>query len=144
MLTETQIEKLNPLLADARYGNLLQNAMNTWQKDYISPASHFYGIKLFDKNNIENEHCSGKIWQLDCWPRGNGHCCLVGASMINSNHIDGLNLRNQIAHKYSIDITEVQYLEVGFDKGIHYSINITDMSKKAFKFGLKVRLALGF
>lgn len=140
MLTETQIEKLNPLLADARYGTLLQNAMNTWQKDYILPAAHFYGIKLCDKDNIEN---NGKVWQPDCWLRRFGNCCLVGASMVNSSDMDGLDLRDQIAHKYSIDITEVQFLEVGFDKGIHYSINITDMSKKAFEFGLKVRQALG-
>lgn len=121
MLTQDQIEKLQPLTKHEKYGKLLEEAIKAWE--YINPVSNDFGINPFSSEKIIT--CSG------------GYACLIGASII------GKEFKNQLykeTMEYYFDISENEMWSLieGFDfceKGEHAAITID----QAYKFGKVIR-----
>lgn len=119
MLTEQQLKKLNPLLTNAKYGNILQNAIEIWKTE-VNPTVSAFGL-LFSNSNK--------------W-KSVGQCCLVGASLVDKTII-GDNYYESMEKFYKISKKEYESLWKGFD-----SNSIPTTSDEAFEFGHKVRLAI--
>lgn len=142
MLTNEQIEKLDPLTKHPKFGILLQEAMNIWEGS-VNPNHGDWGIYL---------DLSDNKFRID------GQCCLIGASLVNKkvNHakIEGSDfdlfdldhyeqIRMGFNQNYDFSNLEFNSLWKGFDawsRGNDYYEPLYD--EDAFQFGLQVRKIL--
>jgi len=108
MLTPEQKAKLEPLMNNERYGNLLLNAMKTWET--TNPTRGTFGItdyKANDDVSLESE-------KLDYYILYNGcKCCLIGASLLGKKSCSGFT--SALEEEYGLSFAEKIAIIDGFD-----------------------------
>lgn len=120
MLTDTQLEKLEPLTKHPRYGKLLNNAIETWKNYGIQKFS--YGIfPIADQFQVDSR-CKG--------------CCLIGASIVNKK--TDQEIYAKCASLYELNEKEVGAIIGGFDDLGMIAQNIDPSAKNAYDFGKNV------
>lgn len=123
MLTQDQINRLNPLCDHPKYGRIVQHAMNNWRGD-ANPNSGAFGIGSSESNIFEPI-------------LNNNSCCLIGAALIGQVEIEYSIIRTAMLF-FQLSYEEFRSLWHGFD---NYHEN--DCDQEVFAFGLAVRNALG-
>jgi hypothetical protein len=115
MLTLEQKSKLKPLTNNERYGNLLLNAMKTWET--TNPTRGTFGItdyKVNDDVSLESE-------KLDYYILDNGcKCCLIGASLLGKKSCSGFT--SALEEEYGLSFAEKIAIIDGFDAPNIYSV----------------------
>lgn len=125
MLTQEQIEKLEPLTLHPKYGKLLKSAISSWKK--CKPESRHFGVIKKD-----NKFCRDKNWK---------GCCLIGASLLNKKADE--DILGSAVKKYKLDeIKEVWDLVYGFD-GLSKDTALHIKYEEAYDFSKKVKEVLG-
>lgn len=129
MLTQEQLQHLEPLTKDLIFGKLLCDAIKTWKKENINPFFGRLGIKL----NL-------KTFELGAsFANGTNSCCLIGAAILKKENpapydLDVENFYKIIANIYELEADDVENLVWGFDCE---DINKEEILKKPGKHGLK-------
>lgn len=125
MLTESQINQLQPLTLDPEYGELLKDAIETWKQSDVIPCCNGFGIYFDDE--------LGKF-QFD---NDDKQCCLISAAILKKSFEVCCNqfiTRSCFIKKfYNISITDFGDLWQSFD-GCY---DVKDSS--ASEFAIKVR-----
>lgn len=146
MLTQEQLQRLEPLTKDLIFGKLLHDAIKTWKNKNINPFFGRLGIKL----NL-------KTFELEAsFANETNSCCLVGAAILKKEnptpynlYVDEFLLENFykiIANIYDLEADDVENLVCGFDcKDINKEEILKKPGKhglKAYEFGMQVHWAI--
>lgn len=126
MLTQDQIDKLQPLLQHPKFGNLLKESIKNWK--ITTPSTGIYGIITNESNKFEIN------------PKLDNCCCLISSSLIGKYDHGSLendrdywaNVHNSASSEYDISISEIEELMSGFD-GDFIGVNA-----EAYNFGKEV------
>jgi hypothetical protein len=119
MLTQDQINQLDPLMDHPRYGNLLKDAVQIWKQENVTPS---YAA-------------SGLLRKDDCWKLSHRQkCCLIGASLVGKKYFSddwGMD-----AEKYfSLNENEIRSLYFSFDGDDFFETSV----QEALLFAQEVR-----
>jgi hypothetical protein len=120
MITEEQKNQLEILTRHERYGQLLIDAIKSWEK--INPEQETYGVSRWN-THIKSE------WQGDINWDG---CCLVGASIIGKSNHDAY--LEEVMTSFNLKLIECLSLAYGFDG----SDKRDDVCNEAYDFGNQV------
>lgn len=122
MLTEIQLKNLQPLTNHKKYGSLVKAAIIGWKK--CKPASGSFGLQQVDGKFKRSSYSKG--------------CCFLGATCVNRKTKSENWITEYFYDKFKITHEEFWDLSDGFETNDNYI-----KSTSAFKFGQKVRKALG-
>lgn len=127
MLTQEQIEKLEPLTKHPRFGQILQDAMTNWMLPNVTPKMAFWGVDWLNGRYVLSKNFRGR-------------CCLIGSYVINKENEDAQDpFCSDIASQYSgIEFVEITAIISGFDQSISY----TGLFQDAYNFGKQVSIIL--
>ena len=120
MLTQEQLEKLQPLMEHPRFGNLLKDAVKVWSQEDISPASGIFGISTRSNSNT-----------FELRNKFKKQCCLLGAALLDKDCINFCFYDSTQRHFNLMTIREAIDLQEGFDGWSN--------DTEARQFGSKVR-----
>lgn len=126
MLTEIQLKNLQPLLKHKKYGALVKAAIIGWKK--CRPASGSFGLNITKRKFTRGKHSKG--------------CCFLGAVCLNRKTKNDYWIKDYVEERFQILCNEFWDLSDGFETGNNTN-DLFNNDSKAFKFGLKVRKALG-
>lgn len=121
MLTQDQKTQLTPLTHHEKYGELLIEAMKTWE--ITTPKQKTWGATRFD----DKYNLLGK-WELR---KDSNECCLIGASMIKKSFTENEIIESANDY-FKLDDTAWDLI-CGFDSS--YDL---EFSNEASKFGRQV------
>ncbi len=125
MLTQEQLEKLQPLTLHPRFGKFLEDAIKGWKTN--NPVQGTYGVS--------SNYCTPPIMELDC---SLNRCCLIGAATLGKeipeyNGMDDWD-RTCKAH-FGLKLNEIHAMIQAFDDGVI----MDNHDFKAFEFATQVR-----
>lgn len=124
MLNKTQLEKLQALTTDQKYGKLLEDAIKTWSSE-IDVGFHDFGT------------C--REFSSIYYPDGNKKCCLIGASLIGKERRKNESFGDAIRRFY--EISYCGYVWSGFDCDNQRRLD-DNKENEDFMFGYTVRQIL--
>jgi len=131
MLTEEQKIKLEPLTQHPKYGQLLTDAMKTWE--FTTPKKQTSGITKF-KINLKKESIQIGQWKLDT--ADDNCCCLVGAFLLGKDSTE--DMIGSASNAMNISRIEVWKLIDGFDE----TISLSDTKSETYQFAKSVSQCL--
>lgn len=136
MLTEQQLKNLEPLCSTPKYGKILENAIEIWKQENVTPLTNWFGI----------DNINGLVWELSKIRSGSSYCCcLLGASLVGKSV--NVDFYDTLTEKFNISETEIIGLFSGFDTNSNNEFKdvlkyISDDRKEAFIFGYSVHRAV--
>lgn len=124
MLTQEQKDRLNLLTSHERYGQLLIDAMKTWET--ATPKQLTYGITRC----VENHEAGCFTTKYDIDPCYDNCCCLIGGALVGKCSDDS-SYRDSIMNIYNLSESEFESLIKGFDLD-------DEINNEAYRFGKSV------
>lgn len=135
MLTQEQIEKLEPLTKHPRYGKILKDAMVNWMLPNVSPRMlrDVWGVL-------------GVTWINDRYVINGNFCDLIDGFVANKQNIDP-NYRKDIipwCEDIAMQYAEVTFVEIRMlNEGFEQIIGISSLEfPEAYDFGKQVSIAI--
>lgn len=121
MLTDQQIEELEPLTKHPKYGKLLSDTVEVWKRDDVIPANSQYGVWVR----------RGKFVFSDISKK----CCILGAALVNKEYdSDWCGLREAISNFFEVYPDEQESISKGFDNFPKISATV----EEAWEFGNQI------
>lgn len=120
MLTQEQLEKLEPLTQHPKYGKLLSDAIEVWKKENATPTKGTWGI-------IDD-------WEVQFNSDGTGRYCLIGAGLLDKLVVDHSKIAT-VSNYFKLDNLDFDLIVWGFD-----NVRVYDefQNHDAYQFGLAV------
>ena len=129
MLTQEQLEKLQPLTLHSKFGKFLEDAVEVWKN--ANPNQHSYGVG--------SSYTSEPIMEFDC--DSVPDCCLIGAAVLGKNiplYDENVKMDewDRTCNKYfGLTREEIHAMIQAFDDGII----MDNHDPEAFEFASQVR-----
>lgn len=120
MLTQEQIDKLQPLCQNERYGKILQDAIETWKNS--QPCQKTFGVYVPNDNN--------SVFIMG----DNKRCCLIGAAGYTKTPFLHSLLKTIVKEYALTDQEEVWAISDGFDGKNSENFKYVD----AYMFGKQI------
>lgn len=126
MLTQEQKNQLEPLMKHERYGQLLIDAMETWE--IADPKQTTYGVTRW----CEDYEIDTLIPKYILDPCDNNCCCLIGGALVGKS--SNQSYSDSIINIYNLSETETSSLIKGFDS----EVESEEFNNEAYRFGKSV------